>query len=269
MNRQTASNAKRECFKIMSYNVLLEFEKNGRKPNFTVELEASIREQDPDVLGTQETTSRMHEECLSRLNEYSCFKGDFYTDHNERGNYIYWKTDKFTALEMGHRYMSETPTVRSKYENSREYRGFNYLFLESKETGARFLVLNLHADYRADDDTRALQLKVVNAFLKDEKWKSVPTIVVGDFNSTTEQTSISSFMADNPRIGMTSEIAEIKGDVGPTLVEWNFTKRIPYVFDYIFVTKDLVNTKYYSAIDNFKNGKYPSDHLPVVAEVEI
>ena len=93
--------------------------------------------------------------------------------------------------------------------------------------------------------------------------------VVGDFNSTAEPTSISSFLADNARIGMTSEIAEVKGDIGPTLVEGAFTQRIPYVFDYIFVTKDLVSTRYYSAIDNIKDGKYPSDHLPVVAEIEI
>lgn len=260
---------KNTFLRVMSYNVLLNFCKEGREPDFTVELEASIREQDPDILGTQETTARMHEECLSRLDGYSCYKGEFYTDENARGNYVYWKTDKFNVIEAGHRYMSDTPTVRSKYENSREYRGFNYLFLESKETEKRFLFLNLHADYRADDATRALQLKTVNTFLKDDKWKDIPSIVVGDFNSTAEQTSISSFLADNARIGMTSEIAEVKGDIGPTLVEGAFTQRIPYVFDYIFVTKDLICTKYYSAIDNVKNGKYPSDHLPVLAEIEI
>ena len=123
MNSHTTSNAKRDFLKVMSYNVLLDFKKEGRAPDFTVDLEASIREQNPDILGTQETVARMHEECLSRLNGYSCFKGEFYTEDNARGNYVYWKTDKFNALEMGHRYMSDTPTVRSKYEKSREYRG--------------------------------------------------------------------------------------------------------------------------------------------------
>ena len=263
------SNLKNDFLKVMSYNVLFNFEKEGRDPSFTVDLAATIREQSPDIFGTQENTAKMHEKCLSKLEEYTCFKGDIYIDSDARGNYVYWKTDKFNVIEAGHRYMSDTPTVRSKYEKSREYRGFNYLFLESKKTEKRFLFLNLHADYRADDGTRALQLKAVNTFLKDEKWKNVPAIVVGDFNSTAEQTSISSFLADNPRIGMTSEIAEVKGDIGPTLVEGAFTQRIPYVFDYIFVTKDLISTKYYSAIDNVKNGKYPSDHLPVVAEIEI
>ena len=259
-----------DFLKIMSYNVLLDFEKEGREPDFTVELAASIKEQSPDIIGTQETVLRMHEECLSKLTEYICYKGEAYTDYNHRGNYVYWKTDKFKALEMGHRYMSDTPMVRSKYEKSREYRGFNYVLLESLKTGRHILFINLHADYRSDEDTRVLQLKTVTAFLKQSRWDNVPAIVVGDFNSTAEQACISTFLADNPHIGMTSANAEVKGDVGSTLVGGGFTRRIePYIFDYIFVTKDIVSTRYYSAIDNVKNGKYPSDHLPVIAEIEI
>ena len=85
----TNKNSICEPLKIMSYNVLLDFYKEGREPDFTVELEASIREQDPDIIGTQETVAEMHEKCLSHLEEYSCFFGDFYTENNSRGNYIY------------------------------------------------------------------------------------------------------------------------------------------------------------------------------------
>ena len=266
----TTENAKLQPLRIMSYNVLLDFFKEGREPDFTVELEASIREQDPDIIGTQETIADMHDKCLGNLEEYTCFFGEAYTENNRRGNYIYWKTGKFNLLESGHRYMSDTPTVRSKYERSREYRGFNYLLLESRETGRKLLFLNLHADYRADEDTRVLQLKTVSAFLEDEKWAGLPAIVVGDFNSTADQACIPAFLKSSPRMGMTSELAEVKGDTGSTLVGSGFTKRIiPYVFDYIFVTKDLISTKYYSAIDNVKNGKYPSDHLPVIADIEL
>ena len=259
---------KTDSIKVMSYNVLLDFVKEGRAPDFPVDLIASIREQDPDILGTQETTAEMHEKCLCNLEEYSCFRGEAYTEHNSRGNYIYWKTDKFKVIDKGHRYMSDTPTVRSKYEGSREYRGVNYLYLESVETTNRFLFLNLHADYRADENTRVLQLKAITKFLKSE-WENVPAIIVGDFNSTANQASIPQFLEDNPHIAMTSTVAEVKGDLGPTLVGGGFTQKIPYVFDYIFVTANTINTKYYSAVDNLKNGKYPSDHLPVIAELEI
>ena len=262
-------NAKNESLKIMTYNVLLDFHKTGREPDFPVKLVESVRGYAPDILGTQETTSELHEKCLSMLDGYTCYRGEAYTENNLRGNYIYWRADKFKALEMGHRYMTDTPTVRSKLEGSREYRGFNYLYLESAETGNRFLFLNLHADYRANEETRVMQLKAVTAFLQEAKWKDAPAIVVGDFNSTASQACIPAFLADNPRMAMTSEIAEAKGDTGPTLIADEFTKRIPYVFDFIFVTKDRINTMYYSVLDNVTDGKYPSDHLPVVADLEI
>lgn len=41
----------------MSYNVLFNFEKEGRDPSFTVDLAATIREQSPDIFGTQENTA--------------------------------------------------------------------------------------------------------------------------------------------------------------------------------------------------------------------
>ena len=261
-------NPKTESLKVMTYNVLLFFDKEGRAPDFPVKLVESVREYAPDILGTQETTSELHEKCLSMLDEYTCFRGEAYTADNQRGNYIYWRADKFKALDMGHRYMTDTPTVRSKYEGSREYRGFNYLYLESLETGNRVLFINLHADYRANEETRVLQMKAVTAFLQEAEWKDIPAIVVGDFNSTSDQACIPSFLADNPNMGMTSEIAETKGDTGPTLVGGGFTTRLPYVFDYIFVTKELLHTKYYTVVDNLKDGKYPSDHLPVFAELK-
>lgn len=256
-------------WKVMSYNVLLNFTKEGRDPNFTVDLVESVLSESPDILGTQETTFDLQEKCLKNLTGYTCFIGEVYHDELRRGNYIYIKDNKFNVIEFGHRFMSDTPTVRSKYEKSREYRGFNYLHLEDKETGSRLLFLNLHADYRADEDTRVLQLRAVNTFIKDPKWENTPIVILGDFNSTAPQASITTFLAENERLGMTSEVAEVTGDTGPTLVEGKFTQRIPYVFDYIFVTKDLIRTKYYSAIDNIKNGKYPSDHLPVVANIEV
>ena len=268
MDKQV-STQKTDSLRVMTYNVLLDFEKEGRQPDFPVKLVESVRAQSPDIIGTQETTTELHEKCLSMLDGYAYFRGEAYTENNMRGNYIYWRADKFKALEMGHRYMTDTPTVRSKLEGSREYRGFNYLYLESAETGNRFLFLNLHADYRANEETRVMQLKAVTAFLQEAEWKDLPAIVVGDFNSTASQACIPAFLADNPRMVMTSEIAESKGDTGPTLVGSEFTKRLPYVFDYIFVTKDRINTMYYSVLDNVTDGKYPSDHLPVVADLEI
>ena len=267
---ESVKTEKKETLKVMTYNVLLNPEKEGRPVNFGEEMAATVREQDPDLFGTQENTQLIHEVSFAGLTEYACFRGEeLSSDPAYRGNYAYWKKDKFKAIEKGHQFMSDTPDVKSKFEGSKEYRGFTYVFLESRETGNRFLFIALHADYRAEESVRVKQLRVLTAFLQSEKWADVPAVVVGDFNSTAQQDSISTFLAENPGIAMTSEAAKTKGDTAGTLIVGGFTTRQDYVFDYVFVTKDRIETEYYSVILNKKEGKYPSDHLPVVARLTL
>ena len=285
---------RKDALKVMSYNVLQDFDKEGRADEgetdeekygrFISGLQNTIREQDPDVFGTQETTSKIHDEILSKVEGYTCYKGLAHYDDTYLGNYVYYKTDKFKAVEKGHQFMSDTPNSRSKYSDSNAYRGFTYVLLESKETGNRFLFISVHTDYRGPVDkttgesnptgeaataVRTKQLKVLTAFLKKTKWVDYPAVIVGDFNDTPGKDSITSFQEDNPRLGMTSKVAETKGDTGGTLVTTGFTRRDPYVFDYIFVSRDQISTLYYTVVNNIDqtSGKAPSDHLPVLAEI--
>ena len=281
-----AVNVKKDSVKVMSYNILQDWNKEGRPDDFLTKMADTIRQQDPDVFGTQESTTSLYENSIGTVEGYDYFKGMAHRDSIYLGNYVYWKSAKFTAVEKGHQFMSDTPNTKSKYEESNAYRGFTYVFLESKETGNRFLFICVHTDYRGPVDSngnsdptgdvatalRAKQLRVLTAFLKKAKWADVPAIIVGDFNDTPTKVSITSFQNDNyPRIAMTSKVAETKGDTGGTLATNGFIKRESYIFDYIFVTKDQINTKYYTVVNNINpaNGKYPSDHLPVFAEIEV
>lgn len=267
---ESMKEVKKETLKVMTYNVLLNPEKEGRPVNFGEEMAATVREQDPDVFGTQENTQLIHEVSFAGLTEYVCFRGEELSSNPAyRGNYVYWKKEKFMAVETGHQFMSETPDVKSKFEGSKEYRGFTYVFLESRATGNRFLFIALHADYRAEESVRVKQLRVLTSFLQSEKWADIPAVVVGDFNSTAKQNSIITFLAENPGIVMTSKAAKTKGDTNGTLIVGGFTTRQDYIFDYIFVTKNRIETEYYSVILNEKEGKYPSDHLPVVAHLTL
>ena len=41
------------------------------------------------------------------------------------------------------------------------------------------------------------------------------------------------------------------------------------IIDYIFVSDQSIDVRYYEIWDNKINGKYPSDHIPVWAELTI
>lgn len=270
-------NVVKESITALSYNVQQDVNKAGRRSDFIEEIAATILAKDADVIGTQENTTAISTALLKKLPGYSCYKGKVYHDSSGVGDYVYWKTDKFNVIDKGHQFMSDTPNSRSKYKESNEYRGFTYLILESKETGKRFLFVNVHTDYRGvgysspgdADPVRVKQLKTLTAFLNQKNGDNIPMIIVGDFNATPNKDSISTFEDDNPRLGNSMNVAKTKGDIAGTLVVAEFSTREYYVYDYIFATTDKIFVQYFSAVDNVENGKYPSDHLPVVANLDI
>lgn len=254
-----------DSLKVMSYNILYDMKKEGRPEDCREQIVETILSESIDVLGAQEVTEEHHKYLTANLKGYSCGIAAAET----MSNYIYWKTDKFNLIKKGFYYMSDTPAVKSKYSGSNSYRTFSYVILEVKETGKKFLFVDVHVDYQAEDSVRAKQLAVITSLLPKINKDNLPIIILGDFNTTGNEVSIPSFLKANPNIGMTSKLAEKKGNTGGTLVVSKFVEIQKYVFDYIFVTSDTIRTKYYSVLVNFKGNKAPSDHLPVVAEVVI
>ena len=254
-----------QSLKVMTYNILYDMKKEGRPADCREQIVDTVLSESIDVLGTQETTADHHKYLEQNLTGYSFAVGA----DEELSNYIYWKTDKFNLIKKGYFYMSDTPAKKSKYDGSNSYRTFTYAILEFKESGEQFLFVSVHADYQAEDSVRAKQLAALTKLLPKINKDKLPIVILGDFNTTGKEVSIPSFLKDNPTIKNTAEIAQSTGNVCGTLVTGGFVTLPDYVFDYIFVTADTIATKYYSVIKNVKNGKYPSDHLPVVAELLI
>ena len=253
-------------FNVMTYNILGDMNKSGRPSDARIRMVKTILNNDVDVLGTQEDGSEHSKYFVENLKKYDIYRG-----YAESGDYIYWRKDKFDSLAEGYYFLSDTPEQISKYSDSNQYRTMTYVILKEKQTGKQFLFVNTHLDYRASEETRVKQIDVLAALIKKVNKDNLPLVVLGDFNTTmnTSGSAVVHFLSKNPSIDVTSKVAEAKGDKGPTLIEGKFTIRHPYVFDYIFVTPDLVYTKYYTVVNNIFNGKYPSDHLPVLAQIEI
>ena len=250
---------------VMSYNILFDMEKEGRDANCLAQMCEIIMENDVDVLGTQEDGEVHSAYFLENMKVYSVFKGD-----RDEGNHVYWKTDKFNLIKKGYYYLSNTPTVKSKFEGSNHYRTMTFVILEEKETGKQFLFINTHADYQATESVRRDQINVLTSLIKTVNKDSLPVILLGDFNTTTTRSNsaLLDFMGNNPELALTYKVSAENGDTGATLVD-SFVKRGTEVFDYILINTDRVATKYFTVVNTLKNGKYPSDHLPVFAKVEI
>ena len=253
----------------MSYNVLGDLNKPGRPTDAREQMVQTILENDVDVFGTQEDNPENNEVFMELLGNYSSYVG---VGENDNGNHIYWKTDKFNLIKKGYYYLSDAPASKSKYEDSTQYRTMSYVVLEIKETGKQFMFVDTHLDYRASEATRVKQINVLASLIKKINKGDLPVIILGDFNTlvTKSNGAVSVFLGNNSNFVMTSKAAEKKGDTGESLVKQeDFETRYLGVYDYIFVSVDNVYTKYYTVVNNVSDGKYPSDHLPVFAQIDI
>ena len=273
-----------ESLTVMSYNVLYDMYYDDSKDNSRdiTALADFIKDQGADVFGTQETLKVHKNEILKAMPNYDCYEGIKLAGGAEMSNMIFWNADKYKAVSKGFQYLSATPYIESKIDESNSYRGFSYVVLESLATKKQFLFVDVHLTYRDSDNNnsgskvetaRFKQAQYLVKFLESEKFKDMPIILVGDFNSVPNSKALN-VIENADRMDRALTVAATKGDTGSTLAKNSHTERVSkYIFDHIFVTSDRIATDYFTTVDVKINDsgaqRYPSDHLPILAKITI
>jgi len=226
-------------------------------------VKALIRHHNMDIVGTQE--GFLHQlQGISELSEYA-YTGAGRDDGLTAGEHsaIFYKKDRFEILESGDFWLSETPDTPGKgWDATCCNRICSWAKFKEKKTGKTFYVFNVHFDHQgriARQESGKLMVKKMQEIAKDN-----PVICTGDFNSTpdTEQIKLLSTFLNDARIVTKSP------PYGP---EGTFNRRFanpiaPGRIDYIFVSNNFNVLTYASLTDN--DGRYyPSDHLPVMADI--
>ena len=150
-----------------------------------------------DTLGDEDTVAGL------TAAGYTCVKGaDIYaagySPRKTMYNPIYFKTDTFNLIASGDKWFSSTPDVPSTIDGANTYKNLHYVVLEHKETGVRFVYVNLHLIVQGDnnfvhngdgEDTefkvQQLQVIYLRSILQDlQDQYDLPMFVGGDFNNT-------------------------------------------------------------------------------------
>ena len=144
-----------------------------------------------------------------------------------------------------------------------------WAIMRDKRSGSRFFMLNTHLDHMgkvARHEGAKLVIEQVHKLSK-----GLPVFVTGDFNATPDDDPIKVITnPDDPwHLTHSRDIAELRYGIEGTFQNFG---RIPVEemqwIDYIFVS-DKVRVLRNGAITDHKGWQYPSDHLPVIAEVVI
>lgn len=229
-----------------------------------------IRDYAPDVLGVQEAYRFQLDEFNKRLPEYG--EVGIGRDGEAKGEHssILYLKKRFDLDESGTFWLSDTPTKPSRHWGNRYRRVCTWVRLIDKESTRPFYVYNTHMDHqskRARENGAQLIMKRIHGRAHPD-----PFILMGDFNARESK----------PVIAYLKGTGELTGRSPIPLVDsWRvlhpdekvvgtgsrFTGYLdgPKI-DYIFVTPDT-RTLEATIVRTSRNGRYPSDHYPVTAQL--
>lgn len=219
-----------------------------------------------DVLGIQEGLFNQLNDISNALPEYSRY-GKGRDDGKDAGEHsaIFYKKDRFTLLKSGDFWLSENPDKPGKgWDATCCNRICSWVYLQDKITKKRFYTFNVHFDHQGVV-ARKESSKLILTKIKEIAGQA-PVVLTGDFNGGRESEWYQTLATSGL---LTDVFTKVKFPYANNSSMNNFkTSRGTTVIDHIFMTKQFTASKWGILTDSYF-GKYPSDHFPVLAVVEL
>jgi len=261
-----AWNAGGQSITILSYNIRYDNPADGNNgwAHRRDLLCGQIRSANPDLFGVQEALQSQINYLDSAFTGYHHI-GVGREDGKTKGEYsaIYYNVKKITLLNQGTFWLSATPRKVSVGWDAALERICTYGLFKDNATGKKFLMFNTHLDHIGAMARKNSALLILQK-MKELDRDGYPVILTGDFNSTPDSEPVKLLLSEL----QDSKIAEKSMMMGPGGTFNNFDPTKPAVerIDYIFTGKGFIASDYYVIRDS-QDGRYASDHFPVVAKI--
>jgi len=237
---------------------------------------------EPDLIGTQELNSAWleyitnlePEAVLSGYESYAVKRGGDGDENRSEMNGIFWKSDRFTALETNTFWLTETPETESRFTYTDENgetreagcnRICSYAILQDKESGALLGFFNTHLD-NSSEEAMNFGAKLIAERIKaaQAQYDGIRIVLTGDFNQTNDGVAyktISAFLND------TTNSAKEQA----TWQDWGYSSTGDKPIDFIFTTGTAADYEVLNVIPSNHKDKaldgYVSDHYGVMADI--
>ena len=261
--------------RVMSFNIRFANPQDGVDywPNRKEMVASMIRYHEADIVGLQEAMRSQLDDLTALLPGYAWYglgrtDGSVAPEPDNEFSAILYRKSRFEVLDSATFWLSETPEkVGSKGWDAALPRICSWVKLKDAVSGKEFYHFNTHFDHRGEQaraESARLLLKKIRG-----KVDSRPAILTGDFNCVP-----------------TDEPYRILTEKGSGLADAMFLSKMPHHgplstwsgfqfpglpgrrIDYIFVN-DKVMVQRHAILSDSWSGRFPSDHLPVLAEVEL
>lgn len=188
-------------------------------------------------------------------------------DGTEKGEYaaILYNPSKFKLLENGTFWLSPTPEKPSKGWDAALNRICTWGKFEN-DNGEKFYIFNIHYDH-IGQQAREESSNLVVSTVEKMNTESLPVILMGDFNVTPDNAAYTTITSKEG--WKDARLISTIPSYGPagTFTGFDWERMPNGIIDHIFVKGKLTVIRHGILTDNYGK-KYPSDHFPVLVEVE-
>ncbi|MCP4642501.1 MAG: endonuclease/exonuclease/phosphatase family protein [bacterium] len=252
---------------VMSFNIRYGTDGDGRNSwgNRRETVANAIKQQQPAVVGLQECIDFQAEYLVEALPEYQWIGMGREPDGGHEMTAVLYRKSLLSPVETCNFWLSETPDVPgSRSWDSAYVRMATQIRFMHRETGAIFHLVNTHLD------SRGKQARLEGAKLIANRVESVPAsvpvIITADFNALAEESEVWRVFQ---QAGFLDSWEIAKKRVGPEITIGRFRapkKDAIARIDWVLVRGAVAVRRCETSLYN-DDGRYPSDHYPVVAEL--
>jgi len=259
--------------RVMSFNLRYDNPRDGVNawPNRRDWVAKLIRFHDADVIGVQEALAPMLSDLDARLPGFARV-GVGRADGRAKGEFsaILYRTDRLALLDSGTFWLSPTPEVAgSKGWDAAIERVATWARFRDRLTGCNHLQINTHFDHMGEQ-ARQESARLIRRRLPALA-AGLPVIMTGDLNADPTSAPYRILTADDVAGAgppLTDAFAASRsGHYGPTS-SWTAFRAIEpgRRIDYVLVSAP-VSVQSHGILPDSWDGRFPSDHLPVLASL--
>lgn len=259
----SASSVDPQTLRVMSFNVRLPAESDGpdRWELRRDQVVRMLREQSPDVIGTQELFAEQGDYLARQMPEYAWFGRGRESNGGGEHMGVFYRRDRLRVIESGDFWLSDMPEVPGSITWGHLHpRMVTWALFETMADKRRFYLFNTHLPYRGEDENARLRGAQAIARRLRALPDGVPVVLTGDFNTLPDTTAYAEFEG----LLQDAWISAAKR-TGPEGTFHGFTGQPQKRIDWILVRDLKVNRM--RVVDSHENGRYPSDHFPLAVEL--
>ncbi len=224
----------------------------------------TVREMHADIIGTQDLDKTQGDYIVGKLPEYTWFGIGSNGGSDQEHCGIFYLKDKYRVLESGNFWLSETPDrAGSRSWDITIPRVVTWARFEDTATASTFSVYNVELPQRNQNDLARLNcVRMLRARLA-ELPATLPVVLTGDFNTRAGGMAYGilspllkdAWSAAAKKAGPEGTFHSFQGLESQARIDWILYRGFRRVIRAETVTRN-------------EDGKYPSDHYPVFAELE-